>query len=136
MSTTSPYAIANTGTASGSTFATGTFSLPPLHGGLLSRSPITSSPTSSCSDVDRNKCSPERHFSSDVVRLNSVEAVTRESLLRETNFVKGPTQVQFVTIQRVMRRDERPNFVKGPTQVQFFTIQGDSDGGKGTLILP
>ncbi len=30
----------------------------------------------------------------------------------------------------------KTNFVKGPTQVQFFTIQGDSDREKGTLILP
>ncbi len=30
----------------------------------------------------------------------------------------------------------QPNFAKGPTQVQFFTIQGDSERVKGTLILP
>ncbi len=56
VSASSPYSSANAGTASGSTFATGTFSFPPLHGGLLSRGPMSSSPAPSRTDVGGKCC--------------------------------------------------------------------------------
>ncbi len=44
---------------------------------------------------------------------------------RGANFVKGPTQVQFVTIRQDVRWERvGPNFVKGPMQGQSLTLRG------------
>ncbi len=43
-------------------------------------------------------------------------------------------QVQFVTIRQDWMGARVLNFVKGPTQVQFFTIQGDSQGADASTI--